>query len=93
MILRVRLEVVPYGVEANTYEIMFADISNTGTVHNEGFGHEICSYKYKIMKPIPPILIKDGVTHEVYTEGTIPEHDRRDGPWRLVSKVVEDFET
>ena len=92
MTLRVKLEIVPFGVESDSYEIFYMDISNTGTVRNMGFGHEICSYKFKIMKPVPPILIKDGVTHEVYHEGIIPEHDRRDGPWVLVSKCLEGFD-
>lgn len=93
MTLRCTLEIVPHGMEEHKVEIFRADISNIGTVRHEGFGHEICKYKYVIYKQIPPALQKDGETLDKYTEGFIEEHDRRDGPWRLVSKVVEDFET
>lgn len=92
MTLRVTLDIVPYGVESDAYEIFHMDINNTGLVENLGFGHEICSYEYFVMRPIPEILRKEGgPSHDVEHEGVIPRHDRRDGPMHLLHLVLEDL--
>lgn len=93
MTLRVKLEIVPFGVENNSYEIYHVDISNTGLIRNLGFGHEICSYKYSVMKPIPPVIQKpNGKQYEAEIEGEIEEHDRRDGSFSLIQKVLNNME-
>ena len=92
MTLRLAIEIVPYGYEDQKYEIFRLDVNNTGLVRNEGFGHEICSYDYFLRRPIPPTLLQEGgETHDVDTEGKIPEHDRRDGPLVLFEKVLADM--
>ncbi len=92
MTLRVTLDIVPFGDESGTYEIFHMDINNTGLVENLGFGHEICSYEYFVMKPVPYVLQgEDGPFYEVYSRGKIPRHDRRDGPWHLVNLCLEDM--
>lgn len=92
MTLRVTLDIVPSGDESGAYKISHMDINNTGLVENLGFGHEICSYEYFVMKPIPSVLrTEGGPSHEIETEGKIPRHDRRDGPWHLVNLCLEDM--
>lgn len=82
MTLRMTLEIVPYGVEEDKYDIMTLDISNTGTVKNEGFGNIYCSYEYSF---------KDH-SGEVLKSGNIIEHNRRDGAVELVRKVLVENE-
>lgn len=81
MTLRVKLEIVPHGIEENTYDVAEINISNIGEVENLGFGHSICNYKYHCGVPI-------GETIETRAEGTIYNHDRRDGAIALVQRVL-----
>lgn len=90
MTLRVTLEIVPYGNENHKQEIFHADIVNVQEVENLGFGHTICKYDYFVYKPIPEI-IRDGLVYERLQSGTIDQHDRRDGAWALVEKVIKDM--
>ena len=94
MTLRMTVEIVPFGNEDGKYEIFVLDISNTGLIRNEGFGHQVCSYEYNLYKPIPDILKdgEDGEDYDTESTGTIPEHDRRDGSLELIRKVLEDIE-
>lgn len=95
MTLRVTLEIVPYGNERLKYEIFHANISNIGQIKDLGFGHQICKYKYEIKKPVPPVLMNldpEMKTHYTEIKGEIAEHDRRDGAWSLVGKMIEEIE-
>lgn len=94
MTMSVSISIAPYGDRQAEYVIYRADISNQGVIRNMGFGHLICKYKYQIYKPVPPTLRKDPDVEEYELEahGEIPEHDRRDGPWVLIQKMVEDYE-
>lgn len=86
MTLRVTIEIVPYGNEDQKYEIYRMNIVNNGLIRDEGFGHQICKYEYSLLKPLPPIL---GGGFDVETQGTIKEHDRRDGAIDLIRKVLK----
>lgn len=83
MTLRVKLEVVPHGVEDHTYAIAEINISNVEEVENLGFGHSICNYKYHCTVPD----LSKGVDM-LRAEGMIYNHDRRDGAIKLVEKVL-----
>lgn len=77
MTLRVTLEIVPFGVEAEKYTINTLEIYNTGNI---GFG--LCSYEAK--------LISDGGTELQKVVGI--EHLRQDGAMSLARKVLEFLE-
>lgn len=79
MTLRVKFEIVPYGVESDTYEIGYVDISNIEEVENLGFGHSICNYSYKAFR---------NNEDEPFSEGLVGGHDRRDGAIKLVERVL-----
>lgn len=81
MTLRVKLEIIPYGVEGNAYDVAEINISNIEEVENLGFGHSICNYKYHCSVPV-------GETMETRAEGMIYNHDRRDGAIELVQRVL-----
>lgn len=90
MTLRVEISIVPFGDESGKYEIYRLDINNTGLVENLGFGHEICSYEYFLKRPIPEILrVKGGYDYDTEVSGEIERHDRRDGSWSLVNKILD----
>lgn len=91
MTLRVRFEIIPYEVESDAYELGHIDISNIRKIEDLGFGHSVCEYSYKVLNPIPPILITDGVKYDIRYEGVIKEHDRRDGFLSLTQKVLNDI--
>lgn len=78
MTLRVTVEIVPYGDEANKYEIGSLDISNMGGA----MGY--CEYR--------ATQFSDGGTVLKQTvDGTLT-HDRRDGPWVLIKKAIESLD-
>lgn len=80
--LRVRLEIVPYGVEELTYEIGRLDIFNTGLVMPElhSMRNQLCTY---------------GVIETSQGSGGLYdaeiEHDRSLGAWELVRKAIHDL--
>lgn len=89
MTLRVTIEIIPYGVEDQKQSIFKFDIHNTGLVRNEGFGHEVCSYKAELFKYNNETMQKLLGSPEWEKEGeyVIKEHDRRDGMKSLNHKI------
>lgn len=76
MILRVTLEVVPFGDEDRVYEIGRLDIFNKGADH---FGH----WRYGVIEITP----KEG---GLYDKDVL--HRRHYGAWELVRKAIADLE-
>lgn len=76
MVLRVKLEIVPFGDEANAREIGRLDIFNIG----EAIGRKPM-YEYGVIEMSPG----EGGLHstQVY-------HHRPDGAWALVRAAIED---
>ncbi len=74
MTLRVTIEIVPHGDEEQKYPIAVANI------HNNGGRLGLCEYKGTIQHP------GYGADTEENFEGL--EHQRQDGPWALVKRVL-----
>jgi hypothetical protein len=93
MTLRVTIEIVPFGDENLKQGIFKFDIHNTGLVRNDGFGHEVCSYRAELFKYNNETMQKllDSPEWEKEGEYLIKEHDRRDGSIELASKVTAAF--
>jgi hypothetical protein len=70
--LRVRVEIVPFGVESNSREIGQMVIANDGTGDSSS-GNYVFVYSD---------------THGEYGEGTIKDFSRADGFWKLVSECL-----
>ena len=88
MTLRVSFEIVPFGEEVNKRKIFRADISNTGDVRDEGFGHVFCSYNVKLFsQPVHVGARDDEPEWQREWITTIKEHDRRAGAFELVRTV------
>ena len=94
MTLRITFEIVPYGEEANKFEIFRVDISNHGLIENKGFGHEICTYDAIFYRRNNETMQTQLGYSEYEAEQVLGGvlHDRRDGPHILVKKVLEKFE-
>jgi hypothetical protein len=93
MTLRITIEVIPFGDEDQKQGIYKFDIHNTGLVRNEGFGHEVCSYKAEIFR-FNTETIQDllgSPEWEKEGEFVVKEHDRRDGAIELARKVTTVF--
>ncbi len=94
MTLRCTIEIVPYGEEDRKEQLFRVDVSNTGLVRDEGFGHHICSYSvyvYRHNNPTMRDLLKMK-EWELEYERTIPEHDRRDGALKLIETAIRSIE-
>lgn len=77
MTLRVKLEIIPHGVEEKAYEIGRLDIFNEGWT---GFAH--CEYGVIYIEPEKD---QAGLFQETV-------HHRRDlGAWKLVEKVLKEL--
>lgn len=89
MTLRCTIEIVPYGDENRKSEICRLDISNTGTVRDEGFGHQICSYSVKLFRHNNAMEqnVCGAPKWELIGQEKIKEHDRRDGAVALVKEA------
>ena len=74
MVLRVKLEIVPYGDEANAREIGRLDIFNKGAVRRIG---DHCEYGV-----IDLTKGKEGL----YQESLM--HERKQGAWELVRRAI-----
>lgn len=77
MTLRVTLEIVPYGVEEDKYEIGRLDIHN-----GKSYGLGLCEYYGSYMKDTEPTM----------TEFTNVLHSRQSGALILLRKVLEKLE-
>ena len=93
MTLRVTIEIVPHGMEDQKHSIYKFDIHNTGLIRNDGFGHEICSYKAELFKFNNETMQELIGSPEWEKEGEflVKEHDRRDGSIELARKVTAAF--
>lgn len=92
MTLRCEISIVPFGDEENIKQLYRLDISNIGTVRDEGFGHEICKYRVDLKgRVLDYFLTKDPDMNpwEHFDTSFILEHDRRDGAVALVEKACE----
>lgn len=91
MTLRVDISIVPYGVEENKYELYRLDISNTGVVEDQGFGHIVCSYEVKAYKCNNKTMqhIYKIPKYELEETVVIDCHNRRDGFIELIHKVLD----
>lgn len=74
MTLRVKLEIVKYGNEQDITEIGRLDINNLGRLFQ---GTSVCDYQIIEISP-------DGSGEHKRTV----QHDREDGAWELVRKVL-----
>lgn len=79
MTLRVKLEIVPFGVEEEMYEIGRLDIFNKG--HDPSLGPSVCKYG--------TIDLTD--RHEGLYDREIT-HNRTDGAWQLVKKAIDEYD-
>lgn len=90
--MRVDVVIDQYGLGENVYPIYRLEISNIGTVRSEGFGNDYCNYHVRKMKHNNETQQQYGYPEwEVEAEGTVIEHNRRDGAIELVRKAAELF--
>jgi len=82
-VLRVTLEIVPHGDEERAQVIEVLEIANIGLEHDYGFGHKVCNYASRV------IDLDDEEEVPAFDRDTPVLHDRRDGPWRLVQRVLD----
>lgn len=91
MTLRCTIEIVPHGIEEHKSPVCRLDISNTGVLRDNGFGHVVCKYDVKLWRHNN--LMMRQVLHEnewiLEDHGIVEEHDRRDGALELVRKATE----
>lgn len=94
MTLRATIEIVPYGDETLSEKLYRIDVSNTGLIREEGFGHQICSYSVRVYHHHNPTMrdLLKTKEWELEYERTIPEHDRRDGALELIEKAIRSIE-
>lgn len=93
MTLRATIEIVPFDDESLKRELFRLDISNIGTIRDEGFGNLICKYKATIYSRVLDYFKpKPGEEWEVIFTDIIEEHNRRDGAVALVQKATKLFE-
>jgi hypothetical protein len=78
MVLRVKLEVVPYGNEDKAYEIGRVDIFNKGTLIRDG--KKMCEYGVIQLDKKNTGLFDDSVFHY-----------REHGAWTLVHTVLDNL--
>lgn len=95
MTLRVTIAIVPFGDEAIKDDLFRMDISNTGLLRDEGFGHQYCSYDVKVYRHNNEVMqmILEADEWELEAEAKVDSHNRRDGAFALVqkaSKLMED---
>lgn len=74
--LRVRVELVPHGVESMAHEVARVEIANTGG------NHEVASYTYRISEAASPY--SEGLT----TAGAIARHRRYAPALHLLQRVL-----
>lgn len=76
MVLRVKLEIVPFGDEEAVREIGRLDIFNAGRVTGD-----LCSYGVIEMTPTSGALHQDRILHA-----------RSDGAWQLVKEALDELQ-
>lgn len=79
--LRVTVEIVPHGVEEEKKVIGTMEVGNIGVKKDHGFGHQVCAYLSRIWE--------DDEDKPSLEDSPVTLHDRRDGAWRLVQRVLD----